>query len=96
MSRVERVKTGRTGFVSVIANVPVPVELVITQFTCQVRIRLISQLIESTIRVLQKLIKYFNLISTSLVLPSAGVLLVTFVLNLKDSEFLMLLSGSFL
>ena len=40
----------------------------ITQFTCQISIRLISQLISSISRVLQKLLPYFNgsIISASL------------------------------
>ena len=52
--------------------------------------RLISQLINSISRVLQKLLKYFNgtAISTSFVLPSAGVVPVIFILDLNYSEFL--------
>ena len=40
---------------SVISNVPAPVELVITQVYDYVKIRLISQLVKDTTRVLQKL-----------------------------------------
>ena len=49
--------------------------------------RLISQLINGISRVLEKLLKYFNvtIISTSFVLPSARVFSVIFVLDLNDS-----------
>ena len=66
-----------------------PVKLVVAQFADQVNWRFISQLIKDISRVLQKLIKYFNVatISTFFVLPSAGVLSVILALNLNDSEF---------
>ena len=50
--------------------------------------RLISQLINGISRVLQKLLKYFNgtAISTSFVLPAAGVFHVILILNLDDSD----------
>ena len=57
-----------------------------------VKIRLTSQLINSISRVLQKLLKYFNgtIISTSFVLPAAGVFPVIFILDLNDSDCVML------
>ena len=50
--------------------------------------RLTSQLINDISGVLQKLHKYFNgtIISTSHVLPSAGIFPVIFILDLNDSE----------
>ena len=67
----------------VTATVPAPVELVITQVDDHVNWRIISQLINGSARVLQKLLKYFDstIISTSFVLPSSGVFPVIFVLN---------------
>ena len=49
--------------------------------------RLFSQLINGISRVLQKLLKYFNgtIISTFIILTSAGVFSVIFILNLNDS-----------
>ena len=60
------------------------------------KVRLTSQLINDTSRVLQKLLKYFNdtIISTSFSLPSEEVLPVTFTLGLYDSESAKLSSGS--
>ena len=51
--------------------------------------RLISQLINSILRVLQKLPKFFNgtAISTSFVLPVAMVILVILTLDSYNSEF---------
>ena len=62
--------------------------IVITQVDDHVKTRLISQLINDISRVLEKLLKYFNvtIISTSFVLPSARVFSVIFVLDLNDSE----------
>ena len=54
-------------------------------------------MISSISRVLQKLLKYLNgtAISSSIVLPEAGVLHVVFNLDLNDSElFIEVLSGS--
>ena len=58
--------------------------------------RLTSQLINSISRVFQKLLKYFNgtIISTSFVLPSAGVVPVIFILDLSDLESVTLSFGS--
>ena len=58
--------------------------------------RLTSQLINGISRVLQKLLEYFNgtIISTSFVLPSAGVIPVIFILDLNDSESVKLSFGS--
>ena len=65
---------------SVIANLPAPVELVIAQVDEHVKMRLISQLINSISRILQKSLKYFNgtIISTSFVLLLALVFPVIF------------------
>ena len=65
---------------SVIANLPAPVELVIAQVDDHVKMRLISQLINSISRIIQKSLKYFNgtIISTSFVLPLALVFPVIF------------------
>ena len=55
-----------------------------------------SQLINGISRVLQKLLKYFNgtIILTFFVLPVAGVFPVTFILDLSDSDYVMLSFGS--
>ena len=75
LSWVDKSTTGRKCFVSIIANLPAPVELVITQDDDHVKMRLTSQLINGISRVLPKLLKYDNgtIISTSFVLPSTGV-----------------------
>ena len=75
-------------FVSVIANVPSLVQLVMMQVDDHVEIRLISQLIISISRVLQKLPLRFHStdISMFLLLRSAGVLPVIFTLDLNNSE----------
>ena len=65
MHYLELVKLLQEHKVLVIANVLAPVELVITQFTNQVRMRLISQLIEDISRILKKLLMYFNSTATS-------------------------------
>ena len=84
--------------VSIIVNVPGPVESIITQFTNHVRTRVISKLIKGISNVLQKLLKYFNstAISTSFVLPAVGFLPVIFPLNLNDSESVIVAFGSYL
>ena len=93
LSWVDRVTTGTKSFVSVIVNLPSSVELVIIQADDYVKKRLTSPLINGISRVLQK---YFNgtSILTSFALPSAGVLLVIFTLNLNDLESAKLLFGS--
>ena len=67
----------------------------IAQPADQVRMRSISQLISGISRVLQKLLKYFDgtAISTSLVLPAAGVLPAILTLDLNDSEFVTAVSS---
>ena len=62
------------------ANVPAPVELVITKVDEHIKIRLTSQLIKGISRVLQKLLKYFNetIFSTPFSLPPAGAFPVIF------------------
>ena len=66
----------------------------IAQPADQVRMRSISQLISGISRVLQKLLKYFDgtAISTSLVLPAAGVLPAILTLDLNGSEFVTAVS----
>ena len=70
--------------------------MVITKVYEQVKIRLISQLIKRILRVLQKLLKYFNgtAILTSFVLPLAGYFPVIFTLDLNDSESVKVEFGS--
>ena len=83
--------TGTLSFVSVIANdVARAATLDKTNLLEQVRIRLISQLINGISRVFQKLLKYFNdtIVSTSFV-PSSPVLPVIFSLNLNEALLLL-------
>ena len=58
----------------VISNFVASVVKEITQSSDQVKMRLISQLIDGNLRVLRKLLKYFNgtTISTSFLKPAAG------------------------
>ena len=58
--------------------------------------RLTSQLVNGISRVLQKLLKCFNgtIISTSFILPPAGVFPVTFDLDLNDLESIKVSFGS--
>ena len=62
----------------------------------QVKMRLISQLINGISRVLQKLLKCFNAtaISTSFVLPAVGIFPVILTLNLNHSDCVILTFGS--
>ena len=71
-------------------------KIVITQVDDHAKIRITSQLINGISRVLQKILKYFNgtIISTSFVLPSAGVSPVIFTLDVNDSEPAKLSFGS--
>ena len=77
---------------SVIANSVASVAEKITQFLDQVKIRLISQLINNILRAIQKLLKYFNGTDTSkyFVLRSSGVFPVTLILDLNDSDSVIL------
>ena len=61
-----------------------PVELAITQVNDHVKMRLTSQSINDILKVLQKLLKYFNgtAILTSFALPPTGVFLVIFIFRL--------------
>ena len=65
-----------------------PVAEEITQSADQVRMKLISQLLKSISRVLQKLLKCFNgtSVSISFVLPTARAVAVILNFNLNDSE----------
>ena len=83
-------------FLSVIVNLPLPVELVMTQVDDHVKKRLTSQLINGISRVLQKLLKYSKgtIILTSFVLPPARVFPIIFTLDLNYSEFAKLSFGS--
>ena len=85
LSLVDKVTTGTYNFVSVIANFPSPVELVITQSLDHVNIRLTSRLINGISCVLQKLLKYFSstIMSTSFVFPLLGVFPVFFYFRFK-------------
>ena len=87
LSSVHKAPTGTWSFVSVIANLPEPVELVITRVDDHVKMKLTSQIINGISRVLQKLLRCFNstIIAVSFALPSARVFLAIFILNLSDS-----------
>ena len=80
------------------SNVPLPVELIIKYFADKFKMKLISQLIKDTARVLQKLLKCFNGsdISTFFLLQSASVFPVIFTLDLNDSEFFKVAFDSYL
>ena len=67
----------------------------ITQFSDQVKMRLISQLNKDISRVLQKLLEYFNdtSILTSFLLLALGDFPVILTLNLNDSSFTILSFG---
>ena len=73
---------------SVISNLPTPVELVIKQVHDYVKMRLTSQLINDISIILQKLLKFLKgtIISTFFLLQSLGVFPVIFILSLNDSE----------
>ena len=77
---------------SVIANSVASVAEEITQFLGQVKIRLISQLINDILRGIQKLLKYFNGtdISKIFVLWASGVFPVILILDLNDSDSVVL------
>ena len=68
----------------------------ITQFSGQVKMSLISQLIDDILRVLQQLYTYFNgtVKSTYFILPASGVFLVPLTFDLSDSEFTISSFGS--
>ena len=68
----------------------------ITNFFDQIKMRSIWQLINCIARVLQKLLKYFNgtSISTFFVLPLSGVFPVILILDLNDSDSVILSFGS--
>ena len=69
---------------------PLAVELVITWVDNHVRMRLVLQLISGILRVLPKLLKYFNgtAISTFFVLLSSGDFPVIFILDLMIQNLL--------
>ena len=81
---------------SVIENFFFPATEKITQFSGQVKMRLIWQLIKRILKLIQKLLNYFNgtAILTSLVLPAAAFCLIILILTLSDSEFTILSFGS--
>ena len=64
------------------------------QFSDQVKMRLILQIINGISRVLQKYFKCFNnfAILRSFVLPAAGVFPVKLICNLNDSDYIILSS----
>ena len=96
LSWVDKVTTGTWSFVSVILSFVFPVAEELTQVDDHVKTRLTSQLINEISRVLQKLLKYLNgtAISTFFVLLAAGVFPVIFILDLNDSDCVMLSLGS--
>ena len=96
LSWVDKVTTGTWSFVSVISNFVFPVTEELTQVDDHVKTRFTSQLINEISRVLQKLLKCLNdtAISTFFVLPAAGVFPVIFILDLNDSDCVMLSLGS--
>ena len=81
---------------SVILNFVSPISDEIAQLGDHIKIRLTSRLINCIARVLQELLKYFNgtIISKSFVLTSTGVFLVIIILDLNDSDSVMLSWGS--
>ena len=87
LSWVDKVTTGTWSFVSVIASVFAwfTAALDITQFAGQVAMRLISQLVNGSSRVLQKLLIYFSGTSIStFFVPSSPVKPIIFCLNLNE------------
>ena len=94
LSLVDKVKTGRSSFVSVIGKVVTLSPSEITQFADQVTIRLISQLIKSISRVLQKLLNYFNgTANFSFIMRTLLVLSKKFNLYFNDSDSIITLFG---
>lgn len=77
-------------FVSVIATFAAQVAAEITHFSDQVKMRLVSQLINGILKNFPKLCKYFNGrdISTSFTLPVTGVYPVILILNLNKWKLL--------
>ena len=88
ISSIDKVTTETKRFVSVITNVATwfGAAVDITKFSGQVRMRLVLQLINGIVRVLQKLLKYLNgtIISTFFV-PSSSAEPVIFCLNLNKT-----------
>ena len=84
-AKVVSVRTLISGLSACLAHVAISV---IVQSSDQIKFKLISQLIKSILRVIQKLLKYCNgtTVSTSFSLLSFDVLPVMPVLNLKDSK----------
>ena len=94
LSLVDKVTTGRSSFVSVIGKVVTLSPSEITQFADQVTIRLISQLIKSISRVLQKLLNYFNgTANFSFIMRTLLVLSKKFNLYFNDSDSIITLFG---
>ena len=83
---------------SVIANSVASFAEEITQFLGQVKLRLISQLINDILRAIQKLLKDFNGtdISKFFVLRASGVFPVILILDLNDSDSVILSFDSYL
>ena len=94
LSLVDKVTTGRSSFVSVIGKVVTLSPSEIAQFADQVTIRLISQLIKSISRVLQKLLNYFNgTANFSFIMRTLLVLSKKFNLYFNDSDSIITLFG---
>ena len=72
-----------------------PVAEEITQSEDKVRMKLVSQLIKSILRVLQKILKCFNGNSflTTFILPAAGVVPIILTLNSNDLESAKIVFG---
>ena len=86
---VDKVRTGRWSFVSIIANVAALSTAELRQFADQVRRRLTLQLTKGISRVLQKLCKYFKGTAISAFkIPASLVLSKNLYLSVNDSESL--------
>ena len=90
LSWVDKLTTRTKSFVSIIAKFVALLPSEFTQFSDQVRIILMSQLINCISRVLQKLQKYFNGAAIfAFIIPAVLVFSRNFHLNLNDSDSVM-------
>ena len=88
LSSVDKVTTGTKSFMSVILNSVFSTTEKVTHFSDQVKLEIISQLINGILRVLEKLLKYFNrtAISKIFLLSASGAFPAILNLNLNDSD----------
>ena len=88
LSSVDKVTTGTKSFMSVILNSVFSTAEKVTHFSDQVKLEIISQLINGILRVLEKLLKYFNrtAISKIFLLSASGAFPAILNLNLNDSD----------